>query len=756
MSQVRAIYKGKVIAESKNTIEVEGNHYFPKADVNFEYLTETGTSTLCPWKGDASYFSVNVEDDVAIDGCWYYPEPSDEARKLKNHFAFWGDVNVVKETSDERLGSICKSTVSFMRGIVENTKGAQNRCPGVVDEVKTFLNNLGEESLTYSLPVDYINNISFFNYYNSTNACFHADHEQKIIKTNPTFNWAFDHLGSALGNTLESFLDNLEILEISKEEIFKTLKSHGWVKVPRIRLKKNEDIYYYSLDVAITKHGDLDCLTGIQGQFIDVTKEVELSQSVEDLLNNAGEGFLSFCSSYKVQEKYSRACANIFGQEIASKDILELLFPLEEDKSKRESQKDTLDLIFSELTEFDILREVFVNEVYVNEKWLKIDYRWIPKSESNSENRMMLIISDITKEKDLESKLEEDEARQEAILKVVSDRDGYIDMQLEVKAIFSQADEELNKDLKDIDSNALFRFFHTIKGGSAVYSFKHIVEVAHELENDLEPVRSGEVTLTSEHLNILKEEASKLRNTFEESIQEMNKLLGINNSEEKKYNVTHSKMDKMIEDLKLNIPREYLEHIDKFESKVKKEEIGPVLHKYKNTMLNLAETLGKNIDVVIEGEDIEVDKERLGPLFNGLIHLVRNSVDHGIEDNEMRSMSGKNKNGQIRVKAHDDKMDLVLTFEDDGGGVDADAVKRSALEKGIINQSWIDEASEQDIVKLIFHPGFSTKQEITDVSGRGVGMDAVKVCVEELDGVVDIDSRLGEGTTFTIRIPIVA
>lgn len=753
MSHVRAIYNGTVIAESSNTFEVEGNHYFPKEDINFDFLTETSTSTLCPWKGDAAYFTVTVEDKVAIDGCWFYPRPSDEARKLKDCFAFWGDIKVVKATSDERLTSICKNTVSFMKGVVQNTKGPEKRCPGVVDEVKTFLGNLGDESLTHTLPIDYINDISFFNYYNSTNACFHADYDQKIIKTNPTFNWAFDHIGSALGSTLEGFLDNLEILEIGKDEIFKTLKTHGWVKVPKIRLKKNENIYYYSLDVAITKHGDLDSLSGIQGQFIDVTKEVELSQSVEDLLNNAGEGFLSFCSNYKVQEKYSRACAHIFGKEIVSENIWELLFPLDEDLDRRVSQKDTLDLIFSETTDIDILREVFVNEVFVNEKWLNIDYRWIPKSESNSLNRMMLIISDITKEKELESKLKNDEARQECILKVVSDRDGFVDMQSEIKDIFVKANEELSKNISDIDTNALFRYFHTVKGGSAVYSFKHIVEVAHELENGLERVRSGEVEFTAEYLDTVRSESEILFKTFQDSTLEMNELLGINNCEEKKYNVAHSKMDMLLLDLRQHIPTELSKHIDQLESGMKKEEIGPVLHKYKNTMLNLAESLGKNIDVVIEGEDLEVDKERLGPLFNGLIHLVRNSVDHGIEDNEIRTMSGKNENGLIKVKASDDKDGLMLTFEDDGGGVDAEAVKKSAFAKGIIDQDWIDKASEEDMIKLIFHPGFSTKQEVTDVSGRGVGMDAVKVCVEELHGVVDIETHLGEGTTFTIRIP---
>lgn len=753
MSHVRAMLGNVIVAESGETVEVEGNYYFPKKDINFDYLSDSETTTLCPWKGSATYYSVEVEGQKAVDGCWTYLTPSDEARQLTNHFAFWGDVKVVKESSEERQKVILSSTSSLVQELSGEDLSSPNKSDVLNQSVKNYMDSLGEDALTYLLPVDYINDTSFFNYSNSTNACFHADNKHVLIKTNPTFNWAFEHLGSAIGQSFEDFLSKLELIDIEMDEILKTLKSHGWVKVPKIRLKHGNKILYYSLDVAITKHGDLDSLSGIQGQFIDITKEQELSQSVEDLLNNVGEGFLSFCETYKVQTKYSSACDSIFNQKIASKNILDLLFPTEEDADKKKSHKEAFDLVFSGSIDFEMLRSVFVTEVFTNEKWLHIDYRWIPKSENRSINRIMLIITDITKEKELEEKLREDEAKQKAILKVVNDREGYVDMQTELQSIFDQIYAEFDKNLSDIDANSLFRYFHTIKGGGAVYSFTETVTSAHHLEGKLESVRSGESRLTSEFLAEIKNDSVKLEESFKVAISEMNETLGISDSDEKLYKVSKSKMNDIIAELKSNIPNEYLDRVEAFEQKIIKEPIDSVLKKYKSAAVDLGSDLGKEIEVDIKGGEVEIDKERLLPLFNGLIHLVRNLADHGIEDSETRIENGKDEVGKIQISASEKGHTLTMVFQDDGGGINAKAVLKSAIEKEVVDQKWADSASEDEIVKLILHPGFSTKEEVSDISGRGVGMDAVKACVDDLGGSINIKTELNKGSVFTIVIP---
>jgi two-component system chemotaxis sensor kinase CheA len=136
------------------------------------------------------------------------------------------------------------------------------------------------------------------------------------------------------------------------------------------------------------------------------------------------------------------------------------------------------------------------------------------------------------------------------------------------------------------------------------------------------------------------------------------------------------------------------------------------------------------------------------------MHVLRNAVDHGIESPDAREAAGKSRTGSVELRAEREHDTVVITVEDDGGGIDADEIRRKAAEKGIRPRDELDELPDEEIYEYIFHPGFSTNEEITDVSGRGVGMDVVKTTVESLDGSVNVDSELGDGTTISIRLPV--
>jgi two-component system chemotaxis sensor kinase CheA len=136
------------------------------------------------------------------------------------------------------------------------------------------------------------------------------------------------------------------------------------------------------------------------------------------------------------------------------------------------------------------------------------------------------------------------------------------------------------------------------------------------------------------------------------------------------------------------------------------------------------------------------------------MHVLRNAVDHGIEPPEARENAGKPRTGSVELRAEREHDTVVITVEDDGGGIDADVIRDKAAEKGIRPRDELDDLPDNEIYDYVFHPGFSTNDEITDVSGRGVGMDVVKTTVESLDGSVDVDSTLGEGTTVSIRLPV--
>ena len=182
--------------------------------------------------------------------------------------------------------------------------------------------------------------------------------------------------------------------------------------------------------------------------------------------------------------------------------------------------------------------------------------------------------------------------------------------------------------------------------------------------------------------------------------------------------------------------------------------IGNIFNRFPRMVRDLAKKENKNVELKIEGEDIEFDRNILDELGDPIVHLLRNSVDHGVESPDERTNAGKNATGIVSLIAKRDKNNALVIVSDDGYGIDAQKVKESSISKGLITKAEADKMSENDIKRLIFRPGVSTNKEITDVSGRGVGMDVVETKVKALGGVVMLDSTLGKGTTVTLKLPL--
>jgi two-component system chemotaxis sensor kinase CheA len=182
--------------------------------------------------------------------------------------------------------------------------------------------------------------------------------------------------------------------------------------------------------------------------------------------------------------------------------------------------------------------------------------------------------------------------------------------------------------------------------------------------------------------------------------------------------------------------------------------IGSVFNKFPRVVRDLARSLGKQIELVLEGKDVELDKTIIEAINDPLTHLVRNSVDHGIEAPEDRKQLGKNATGRVLLRAYHEAGQVNIEIIDDGKGIDGERIAASAEEKGLISKDKVAVMSEKEKAHLIFLPGFSTAQEVTDVSGRGVGMDVVKTNLDKLGGVVDIDSQPGKGSTIRIKLPL--
>ena len=182
--------------------------------------------------------------------------------------------------------------------------------------------------------------------------------------------------------------------------------------------------------------------------------------------------------------------------------------------------------------------------------------------------------------------------------------------------------------------------------------------------------------------------------------------------------------------------------------------ISKVFSKFPRMVRDLSRELGKDIELVISGEETELDKSIVEKISDPLVHIVRNSCDHGIEERAERESAHKSATGTIDLRAYNEGNHIVIEINDDGKGLDAKSIKAKALEKNLINERDAETMSEKEAFNLIFKPGFSTAATISNVSGRGVGMDVVKTNIEKLNGVIEIESKKGIGTTLKLKIPL--
>lgn len=182
--------------------------------------------------------------------------------------------------------------------------------------------------------------------------------------------------------------------------------------------------------------------------------------------------------------------------------------------------------------------------------------------------------------------------------------------------------------------------------------------------------------------------------------------------------------------------------------------IAEIFNKLRVVARNTAEELGKSVYLELKGEETELDRNVIETIYEPLMHLIRNSIDHGIEDLEIRTQRGKNRLGRILLSAEHKGSGIEIIVQDDGQGIDTEVVLKKALEKGLVKRDEIGKLSQKDIFNLLFLPGFSTAERVTNVSGRGVGLDVVKKNLDSIHGRVEVSSELGKGTRFTIKLPL--
>jgi two-component system, chemotaxis family, sensor kinase CheA len=256
---------------------------------------------------------------------------------------------------------------------------------------------------------------------------------------------------------------------------------------------------------------------------------------------------------------------------------------------------------------------------------------------------------------------------------------------------------------------------------------------------------------TSETVRVDVKLLDNLMNLVGEMVIDRNRIKQISRKLEKKYEgddvvdsltETSTHMVKLVSDLQENILR------------ARMQGIGTILNGFPRLVRDLAQKAGKKIDFYIEGQETELDRSIIEQIRDPLLHLLRNSVDHGIEMPAVRQKAGKVETGTIRLAAYHEQSHIVVSISDDGGGIDVEKVKKAAISKGFMSTEAVERLSQQEAQSLIFMNGVSTAEKVTEVSGRGVGMDVVKTNVSNVGGSISVESKLGHGTTIKIRLPL--
>ena len=507
-----------------------------------------------------------------------------------------------------------------------------------------------------------------------------------------------------------------------------------------------EDIFYLSAFLA-TAFLYLVLTNGYK-QFSTLKETLRLNEQIHDLLDNAGQGFLSFNKELKCGHSFSIECQRIFKvNNLQGLDISELLFSnCSEDKElfcdgiKRTTEAD-------ETNVKELFLSLLPKEQIINNIPIKIEYKLI-----QNEN-FMLILTDITKTKKLKETLEYQNKVQAMIVSVAANKNDF----MEIKDSFYDFNNNI-KNIPNISSEnikSILRDLHTFKG---IFIQKNMIVIPQTIYN-LE-LKINTATTNDEIIKLIYD--ANLQKSYNEDIKTINTILGewflhsqklinVNTDaiDEIELNMT-TLYEKLNNDKKIFLD-EIINKVQRLKYRSLKRMLSPYISHVKQLGLNLEKELH---ELEIDGDDNIKIAPKFKPFINSLIHLFNNCVDHGIESIDMRAKSSKDEFGTIRCSYQVIANTLIIQVSDDGQGMDVDKLSKTALESGIITQDTLNKMSEEEKCKLAFEDTLSTKENISKISGIGIGMSAIKENLKKLHGKCSIENSKGKGVKFTFLLPL--
>lgn len=479
-------------------------------------------------------------------------------------------------------------------------------------------------------------------------------------------------------------------------------------------------------------------------------KVEEKTQKVTTLLDNAGQGFLSLKEDLTVDDEYSKECLKFFEGEIAGKKIEELLFA--DSADKKEFFAETLKSLMNEKErlKIDTILSLLQKEFILNKKAARVEYKLLENS------RFMLILTDITANKLLERSVDKERKVLKMVVAAVSNTGEFFELIEDYRRFIKNRNQLIDKEKTPLhNATVLYRTIHTFKGLFAQKEMINTVKGLHLVESGLSDFLHYQEGKTDKDLQAVIASAG-FTQWLDKDIEIIKRVLGeefFDSKEELK--ISKSSL-KQLEDVIYDYIKRGLENeqcmlvLHKIERLKQKPVLG-YLSSYVKLTEQLADKLDKSLyPLNLIGDKNILSKKEYGDFFKSLVHVFRNAVDHGIESMDERAEQGKDPMGTISCSVNEDAKGIHITIADDGRGVDLEAVREKAEKVGIPS---VMDMSKEEIVSLIFNSEFSVKEEVTELSGRGVGLPAVKAELERIGGSLDVHTEEHKGTSFHFLIP---
>ena len=508
------------------------------------------------------------------------------------------------------------------------------------------------------------------------------------------------------------------------------LEIHSLLKMQENRKEASEALAAANVNSAI-----LVAEIEEKNEIIDKAKK-----DIESILDNLDQGFMVIDRSGKVLQGCSSSAKKFFGADVEGKHLAAIL------KEDHERLSDWITMLFEEPISFKGIRDLGPLLFETDEgRTLKIDYRPI-RDELGNTDGMIVISTDTTQERLFQEQADAEIKFEKMLVTILVDRPFFSDF-VELTRTFLKSLKVQVRTLPT-DSSSLeevLRNVHSIKGGMAVFHIGHLKKLAHQLEEQISLKKWDECCASLETMS----------QEFEDFLKIHRDLIGQFDSDGQAPMVrTRGEVLNFGREMAKTIPATD-EIFSRYGELFFEEPVNSCFHRFIQVTEKLAQECGKQVKLSISPSSIRIHFEPYRSLIHSLLHLFSNAIDHGIESPDEREAMGKPSVGQIKLdfETFGEQKHLRFTISDDGRGIPIEEIKLRALEKGLFTVEELQKMSKHQLMQLIFKSGFSSRAEVSQLSGRGVGLDAVKNEVEKLGGSLEVGSEENGGSFFTIEVP---